>query len=90
MQNQSNLLITFDTIKNRSQWGFLSRQSVHTLSINTKGVGTFLIGGGEGGASEGVSRSSLILEGMYLREGQAYRYNWVVPQAQCEGKQTKI
>ena len=67
---------TFDTIKNRSQWGFLSRQSVHTLSINTKEVGTFLIGGGEGGASEGVSRSSLILEGMYLREGQAYRYNW--------------
>ena len=78
MQNQSNLLITFDTIKNRSQLGFLSRQSVHTLSINTKGVGTFLIGGGGGGkgrASEGVSRSSLILEGMYLREGQAYRYN---------------
>ena len=49
---------------------------MHTLSINTKGVGTFLIGGGgEGGASEGVSRSSLILEGMYLRQGQAYRYN---------------
>ena len=47
---------------------------MHTLSINTKGVGTFLIGG-KGGASEGVSRSSLILEGMYLREGQAYRYN---------------
>ena len=39
---------------------------MRTLYINTKGVGTFLIGGGEGGASEGVSRSSLILVGIYL------------------------